>query len=187
MQARTIVVGVEHRRRRFNRPSTASGQAVLAPCAISSAAYLRPGTRMESARPSISLPDCSRRSRQIRNACGKRSSAAAYSACPLPDLFVASTCMLQNVRSAIGPLSVRTLWRLHRGAWIASASGSSTATPALSGAFSAVLPHSALTGRRAQRIKLGVREIVFPAVVFRVQRASIRGRNVVRPRTGCRQ
>jgi hypothetical protein len=51
----------------------------------------------------------------MRNGCGDKPSAAAHSACPMPLRFIASTCMLQNARSAIGPLSVRTLQRLRRG------------------------------------------------------------------------
>ena len=148
MQARTLVFVAERKRRRFNRPFTASGQAVFAPCAISGAAYLRPGTRTESAASPFRcriLPANRAIPQRMRR---KIERAATYSACPIPDLFVAATCMLQNVRSAIGQLSVRTLWRLHRGLACSNAR-SSAAVAALSGALSADLPHACADPQRS--------------------------------------
>ncbi|MGY4404060.1 hypothetical protein ACVIYL_004863 [Bradyrhizobium sp. USDA 3315] len=84
-------------------------QAASASRAVSSAAYLSPGTRTKQHSPVHLVAGVFETIAPDPQRMGGRPSAAANLACPMPLQFIASTCMLQNARSAIGSQFVRTL------------------------------------------------------------------------------
>jgi hypothetical protein len=93
-------------------------------------------------------------------------------------------CMRQNARSAIGPLSLRTLWRLRRGLF---GRFGGRFFRYRSGFFRHNFCRSSARLRRSSAQQMARpphqtcrRKIVLPAVMLRFQRASIPGRNMVR-------